>query len=311
MTTFLPELVEIIVHDIWNSEMPSFIRKSFMTTCPRIDRTWKAVYAPIASQDMYITNLSFLDYLYDIFRDRRSISYYDFIPRLTRTVTCFVDLRTNKRESAAKAVYRYLIDLPNIRGFQALFKHVQRISFQIVWMGTVRQMSSPVLSPLRGIPVRVRYDRFFPSNAFPHHHPGKTRMCVYISVKDRVFWGTNTTYWLHTTLKLRNVGVPRYFFTTEVPESYRETVRRGVRHISHTTYISETELGSWDPRNINQRLWMASKGRPSTVLRFRCLVSLFYCREFKRLQSSLSAVNHYTTKCVPLRSTLLEKKNLL
>ncbi len=34
MTTFLPELVEIIVHDIWNSEMLSFVRKSFMTTCP-------------------------------------------------------------------------------------------------------------------------------------------------------------------------------------------------------------------------------------------------------------------------------------
>ncbi len=60
MTTFSPELVEITVHDIWNSEMPSFFEKSFMTTC---NRTWKAVYAPIASQDMYITNLAFLDYL--------------------------------------------------------------------------------------------------------------------------------------------------------------------------------------------------------------------------------------------------------
>ncbi len=80
-------------------------------------------------------------------------------------------------------------------------------------------------------------------------------MRIYISVKDQVFWGTNTTtYWLHTMPKVRNVGVPRYFFTTGVPESYRETVRRGVRHISHTTYISETELGSWDPRNIKQHL---------------------------------------------------------
>lgn len=46
MNTFPPELVEIIVHDIWTSEMPSFVRKSSMTTCPRINRTWKAVYAP-------------------------------------------------------------------------------------------------------------------------------------------------------------------------------------------------------------------------------------------------------------------------
>ncbi|KAK0436427.1 hypothetical protein EV421DRAFT_1124266 [Armillaria borealis] len=189
---------------------------------------------------MYITNLAFLDYLCDISRDRKSIIYHDFIPRLTRTITCFVDLRTNKRESAAN---RYLVDLPNIRGFQTLFKLVQYISFQIVWMGMGKDII-PVLSPLHGIPVRVRYDRFFPSNASPHHHPRKTRMRIYISVKDWVFWETNTTYWLHTTPKLRNVGVPRYFFTTEVPESYRETVRRGVRHISHTTYISETELGS-------------------------------------------------------------------
>ncbi len=91
-------------------------------------------------------------------------------------------------------------------------------------------------------------------------------MRIYISVKDRVFGGTNTTHWLHTTHKLRNVGVPRYFFTTAVPESYRETTRHRVRHINDTAYISKTQLGSWDSRNINQRLWMVSEGRPSTVL---------------------------------------------
>ncbi|PBK59947.1 hypothetical protein ARMSODRAFT_764819 [Armillaria solidipes] len=147
---------------------------------PRINRTWKAVYAPIASQDMYITNLAFLDYLCDISRARKSIIYHDFIPRLTRTITCFVDLRKNEWESAAKTVYRYLIELPNIRGFQALFKLVHYISFKIVWMGISREMKfSPVLSPLRRVPIRVRYDRFFPSNASPHHHPRKTQ-CVYI-----------------------------------------------------------------------------------------------------------------------------------
>ncbi len=84
-----------------------------------------------------------------------SIVYCNFIPRVTRTITCFVDLRTNKRESAAKVVYRYLVDLSNIRGFQALFKHVQCISFQIVWMDMGKDII-PVLSPLRDIPVRVR-----------------------------------------------------------------------------------------------------------------------------------------------------------
>ncbi|KAK0470665.1 hypothetical protein IW261DRAFT_1573101 [Armillaria novae-zelandiae] len=136
-----------------------------MTTCPRIHRTWKAVYTPIASQDMYITNLAFLDYLCDICQTRESIIYHDFIPRLTRSITCFVDLRENEGERAAKAVYRYLIELPNIRGFRALFELVHYLSFQIVWTGIVRlKPSSPSLSPFRGIPIRVSYDPFV-SNA--------------------------------------------------------------------------------------------------------------------------------------------------
>ncbi|KAG7444362.1 uncharacterized protein BT62DRAFT_934025 [Guyanagaster necrorhizus] len=113
MTTFPPELVEIIVHQVWYSQMPSTIRKSFMAACLSINRTWKAVYGPIASQDMYITNLTFLDYLCDIAQSRKSIIYHDFIPRLTRTITCFVDLRENEREGAVKEVYA----LPSIRGF--------------------------------------------------------------------------------------------------------------------------------------------------------------------------------------------------
>ncbi len=249
--------------------MLSFVRKSFMTTCPRINRTWKAVYAPIASQDMYITNLAFLDYLCDISRARRSIIYHDFIPRLTRTITCFVDLRENSGESAAERVYRYLIELPNIRGFQALFKLVHYISFKIVWRSISGEMFSPVFTPLRRVSIRVSCDRFL-SNASPYHHrghSGKTRMRIHISMMDRGGWPQNSIYWSFALSKLRKVGVPAYFFTTDVsPGSYHETVHHGVRHIHHPTYIFETQLGSWDPRNVNQRLWIASKGRPSTIL---------------------------------------------
>ncbi|KAK0436431.1 hypothetical protein EV421DRAFT_1908043 [Armillaria borealis] len=317
MATFPPELVEIIVHDIWNSEMPSFIRKSFMTTCPRINRTWKAVYAPIASQDMYITNLAFLDYLCDISRARKSIIYHDFIPRLTRTITCFVDLRENKEERAAERVYRYLTELPNLRGFQALFELVHYISFQIVWMGIVKlKMSSPLLSPFRGIPIRVSYDRFV-SNASPYHHQGhsgETRMRIRISIMDGGCWAQNPIYWPFALSRLRQVGVPGYFFTTGVlfPGPYRRKVRHGVRHIHYPTYIYETQLGSWDSKHINQRLWMASKGRPSTVLRLRCLSSFFYGREFKRMQSSLPVGNYSNRRRVPPSQwPLLETKAVL
>lgn len=299
--------------------MPSFVRKSFMTTCPRINRTWKAPYAPIASQDMYITNLAFLDYLCDISRARKSIIYHDFIPRLTRAITCFVDLRENNGERAAERVYRYLIELPNLRGFRALFELVHYISFQIVWTGIVRlKPSSPLLSPFRNIPIRVSYDRFV-SDAYPYHHrshSGETRIRIYISITDRGCWAQNPIYWSFALSRLHKVGVPGYFFTTEVsltfPASYHKRVRHGVRHIHHSTYIFETQLGSWDSRHINQRLWMASKGLPSTVLRLRCLSSFFYAGEFKRMQSSLPVVGYPARKHVPpSQRTLLEPKNVL
>ncbi|SJL03468.1 uncharacterized protein ARMOST_06824 [Armillaria ostoyae] len=288
MTTFPPELVEIIVHDIWHSKMPSYIRKTFMTACPRINRTWKAVYAPIVSQDMCITNLAFLDYLYDIAQFQKSIIYHDFIPRLTRTITCFVDLRACEREGAAKEVYCYLIALPNICGFDALFPHVPYISFRLVWIG-IRQPSY-VLS-FGGIPIHVRYDRFLSPS---HHcqHPGS--------------WAHESLGWSKMLEKLRAVGVPEYFFCTTFfyPASYHETIRHGVRRIRQSTYIDETQLGSWDSRDINQHLWIASKGQHS----LRCLSRLFYHWEFKHAQSHLPSVRHSTKERL---TTLLERENLV
>ncbi|KAK0447402.1 uncharacterized protein EV420DRAFT_1751153 [Desarmillaria tabescens] len=255
MTTFPPELIEIIVHEVWHSEMTSFIRQAFMTTCPQINRTWKAVYAPIASQDMYITNLAFLDYLCDISQAPKSIIYRDSIPRLTRTITCFVDLRVENeaRETAAKGAYRYLVHLPNMRSFQALFKHVEHISFQIVWIGSDWDTIVPKISPLRGIPIRARYDRFLLSQ-----QPSQLRM--HISMKNRGFWWPGSGQaWLRSLSKLRDVGVPPHFFTTSISlGSCRETIRRGVRHFHYITLLHETWLGSWD---INRHLWMASEGR--------------------------------------------------
>ncbi|KAK0218153.1 hypothetical protein IW262DRAFT_1119611 [Armillaria fumosa] len=154
MTTFPPELVEIIVYEAWHSEMPSYVRKRLMTACPRINRTWKAVYASIASRDMYITNFAFLGYLCRIARLQKSIIYHDFIPRLTRTITCFVNLRENDRE-AAKEVYSFLTALPNMRDFDALFPHVPYIFFELVWSGIGPY---PPFQFIRGILICVRYD---------------------------------------------------------------------------------------------------------------------------------------------------------
>ncbi|PBK65781.1 hypothetical protein ARMSODRAFT_1087042 [Armillaria solidipes] len=309
MTTFPPELVEIIVRDAWYSAMPSYIRKSFMTTCPRINRTWKAAYAPIASRDMYITNLAWLDYLCDISHARKSIIYHDFIPRLTRSITCFVDLRENEREGVAKAVYRYLVALPNILGFQALFSRIHYISFQLVWIGTGQD---PLLRSFRGILIYARYDRFL-SNTSPHHHDlrwvGKTRMDVYFSMMARDSPVHDVIDWSFTLYKLREVGVPGNFFLTGVlfPGPHEVSVIDGVRHIRQSTYICETQLGSLDSRDINKRLWIASK----RWHRLRCLASLFYHREFKHGESYLPVRVFPTRNLVASMPTLLERENLL
>ncbi len=212
MTTLPPELVEIIVREVWYSDMPSYIRKLFMTTCPRINRAWKAVYAPIASQDMYITNLAFLNYLCRIAHLRKSIIYRDFTPRLTQTITCFIDLQEHEREleGAVKEVYRYLIGLPNIIGFQTLFPLIPYISFEIIWIGVGR---FPPSTPLRGVPIRARYDRLL-SNAFSSKCPyGWAQMDVSIAMPDPDPSGViRDPIWSRIFRDLRNFGVPRTLF---------------------------------------------------------------------------------------------------
>ncbi|KAK0238647.1 hypothetical protein EDD85DRAFT_950836 [Armillaria nabsnona] len=252
-----------------------------MATCPRINRMWKVVYAAIASRDMYITNLAFLDYLCDIAQFQKSIIYHDFIPQLTRSITCFVDLRTNERERAAKEVYCYLIALPNMRGFDALFPHVPYISFKLAWIGIGRY--SP-LQFLCGTLIHARYDRFM-SPAFSHEH-WKTRMDVYVAMKDPDPSAVmSDSIWSDTLCKLRNVGVPQDFFAFVIvsPGPYDMVVNNGVRHLCQTTHIEEGSLRDWDPRDINKRLWMASKGHHW----FKRLVSIFDHWEYENVQGHL------------------------
>ncbi|PBL04439.1 hypothetical protein ARMGADRAFT_1022854 [Armillaria gallica] len=129
--------------------MPSIVRQSFMATFPGINRTWKAVYAPIASQDIYIPSLAYIYYLCDIAGRQKSVIYHDLIPRLTRTITCFVDLRENVEESAAKEVYDLLMRLPNDIGLKALFPQVPSISFGLSWIGNTGIYDWTYMCPLQ------------------------------------------------------------------------------------------------------------------------------------------------------------------
>ncbi|KAK0443112.1 uncharacterized protein EV420DRAFT_1649396 [Desarmillaria tabescens] len=172
MTAFPPELVELIIYEAWHSEMPSYIRITFMTTCPSINRTWKAVFAPIASQDIYIINPAYIYYLCDVAQHRKSIIYHDLIPRLTRTLTCFIDLDECAMETAVIRVYRYLLFLPNDIGFKTLFPLVTHFSFVLWWTITFAQIPQ-----LYHIPVCVCYHRYLSMEPeYDEYHRGKTRL---------------------------------------------------------------------------------------------------------------------------------------
>ncbi|KAK0434590.1 hypothetical protein EV421DRAFT_1327514 [Armillaria borealis] len=271
MTTLPPELVEIIVYEAWHSEMPSYIRKRLMTACPSINRTWKAVYAPIASQDMYITNLAFLDYLCLIVaKFRKSIIYHDFIPRLTRTITCFVDLRACEREGAAKEVYRYLTVLPNMRGFDALFPHVPHLSFELAWIGSGWY---PLLEFLRNIPIHARFDRHMSPREY-----WKPRIDVCVTMKDPSVV-IHKSIWSHMLSKVCDNGFPILpFLKFGGSCAFKMSVVDGVRHVRQTTYYLVDDKRDSDGRNINKRLWMAANKRHT----LRGLTSLFHRWEYRR-----------------------------
>ncbi|PBK78305.1 hypothetical protein ARMSODRAFT_1010899 [Armillaria solidipes] len=282
MTTFPPELVEIIVYEAWHSEMPSYIRKSFMTTCPQINRTWKAVYAPITSRDIYITNLAYIYYLCDIARLRKSIIYHDFIPRLTRSITCFINLQEelHAMEIAVKKAYHYLLGLPNDIGFKTLFPLVPYISFVLRWSTDGRRNLD--------IPIRVCYRRYLSKIT----ERGRTRMDVYVSVVDsdpspRIHESTLVS----AGVTLSQIGVPGTVLT------FLTTCENGCLILDGVRYFSQIMSGhppaQGDIGDINRCLWMASKGHP----RLGCLTTFFNNLEYKRVQRSLPLAHYDIKQC--------------
>ncbi|KAK0444266.1 uncharacterized protein EV420DRAFT_1575036 [Desarmillaria tabescens] len=288
MATFPPELVEIIVHEIWHSTMPSIIRQSFMTTCPRINRTWKAVYAPIASQDIYIPSLAYIYYLCDIAGRQKSIIYHDFIPRLTRTITCFVDLRRNVEESAAaKEVYALLMWLPNDVGLRALFPQVPYISFELNWIGDGR------MEEIRGLPILIRYDRYLSPCCNNAGEDGYLRLDVHIFILDLdPSSSLRSCHWRLILLALHNVGLkfPRTFSGCD--NSYYQRMSCGrILYLYQTKFLPELQ---GDTGDINRCLWMASK-RPHGL---RLLAAPRFYWKYKQSQWSLPVAYSYYYRIV-------------
>ncbi|SJL00548.1 uncharacterized protein ARMOST_03861 [Armillaria ostoyae] len=268
MATFPPELVEIIVQEIWHSEMPSVVRRSFMKTCPQINRTWKAVYAPIASRDIYIPSLAYIYYLCGIAGRQKSVIYYDLIPRLTRAITCFVDCRENAGESVVKQVYALLMWLPNDAGLRALFPQVPCISFETSWIGGAQVMAD--FQVTHGPLIHIRYDRFLSQP----REDRCTRMDAHVSVTD--LNPSRGGCWKSVLFELHDAGLclPRLRLLSQ------RSVCSGVLYSHQTTYVSEFQ---GDLKAINWSLWMASK-RPHGL---RLLAYPRHCWEYRQSQSCL------------------------
>ncbi|KAK0245489.1 hypothetical protein EDD85DRAFT_964705 [Armillaria nabsnona] len=218
---------------------------------------------------IYITNLAYIYYLSDIAQFRKSIIYHDFIPRLTRTITCSIDLQKAAMEAAVKRVYHILLRLPNVVGFKTLFPLVPHISFVFRWTGVVRNSD---------IPICVRYHWHL--SRIPGGIYGETRLDVYIIVKDsrRIRYST-----LSPSMEtLRQLGVLRNFeslFQTRGWKNYSGTTD-GFRTLHRIVKVYQQQ---GDIKDINKRLWMASKG-PSR--RLGCLTGLFNYVEYQQVQQS-------------------------
>ncbi len=250
MSALPPELVELIIYDIWRSEMPSWKRQSFMTTCPRINRTWKYAYAHIVSRDIYITSLRYLYYLCDVACRRKSIIYDDLVPRLTRTISCFADLdKLHLPDSAAIRVYNLLVQLPNYIGFRTLFPLAEYISLEVKWIGGLRFTDD---TEIHGFPFHLRRRRNLSKFAQEN-----VRMDIYVCITDP---DPSSTLYRKSWSSTSFLALSDYYYPGmqlvywELP--YDVDAKGGSLQFRQTVRLYQAK---GDLEGVNQYLWMAAQ----------------------------------------------------
>ncbi|KAK7457160.1 hypothetical protein VKT23_010460 [Stygiomarasmius scandens] len=100
---FPPEIIEKIILSLWTDNsinLSSSDRILFMTTCPLLNKTWKAQFSRIASRDIYIPRLSYLLYLAsvawrgNIFKTKSLVYSQHRLKKRAETMTLSLDLRS-------------------------------------------------------------------------------------------------------------------------------------------------------------------------------------------------------------------------
>ncbi|KAE9406016.1 hypothetical protein BT96DRAFT_915737 [Gymnopus androsaceus JB14] len=136
MSAQLPaEIVEKILQQLWSSDLYPAERILLMTTCPRLNRTWKSQFARIASITIHIPCLSYLLYLAEIIRTGKSLVYdRRYLRTGARTMICFLDLREWGVDSYSYRVWCIFFRMRNFIGLRTCFPSVQRLFFQSVFL---------------------------------------------------------------------------------------------------------------------------------------------------------------------------------
>lgn len=140
-----PELVDIIIRECWNLHLNTAERSTLMTSCPLVNHQWKAVYASISSEHIFVPTMLYLFYLSDIIRYNNSIIYDASTLRRASHISCFYEGHPSEsiaRYSArAKDAYTLLVCLPQYTGLHQCFPDVKYLNLQTICRGRAKQNS--------------------------------------------------------------------------------------------------------------------------------------------------------------------------
>ncbi|KAK7457068.1 hypothetical protein VKT23_010369 [Stygiomarasmius scandens] len=178
---FPPEIADKIILFLWNSILSSSDRILFTTTCPLLNKMWKAQFKRIASRDIYIPSLSYLLYLASIaWRGKSFIYSQRRLRECAEAMTCFLDLRSSGSghcsefwDKKTEEVYWLLSDLGRYsrdgRGLKRCFPSLKHLTLEVaihtpthLWTSEMPQVAYTQivlgLDPETGIDVDIDID---------------------------------------------------------------------------------------------------------------------------------------------------------
>jgi len=130
------EIIEKFLSLLWFSCLSSAERITLMTTCPLVNKAWKAQFSRIASTHLYVPRLGYLLYLVDIIRNVKSLIYSKSqLQYCPKTITCFLDLKSRQRplrsfDQKTLEMYHVFACMNNYIGLRLCFPSVKKLCLE-------------------------------------------------------------------------------------------------------------------------------------------------------------------------------------